>query len=98
MSLRKTKEIGIRKVFGANISQIVMLFSKEFLLLVISALVVAGPIGYYFMNIWLEDYAYKVEISWDYFLFLPCRVFYSESSKYPALLNAPQLQSQVDLR
>ena len=72
MSLRKTKEIGIRKVFGANISQIVMLFSKEFLLLVISALVVAGPIGYYFMNIWLEDYAYKVEISWDYFLLTLC--------------------------
>ncbi|MBT31022.1 MAG: hypothetical protein CMO01_15295 [Thalassobius sp.] len=72
MSLRKTKEIGIRKVFGASISQIVMLFSKEFLLLVISALVVAGPIGYYFMNIWLEDYAYKIDIGWTYFALTLC--------------------------
>ena len=67
ISLQKRKEIGIRKVLGASVKQIVYLFSKEFILLVIAALFIAGPLGYLAMNTWLDDYAYKMTINWDVF-------------------------------
>jgi ABC-type antimicrobial peptide transport system permease subunit len=62
--VRKTKEIGIRKVLGASISNIVGLLSKDFLKLVLAALVVASPIAWYFMHQWLENFAYRIDISW----------------------------------
>ncbi|MDW7690998.1 ABC transporter permease [Flammeovirgaceae bacterium SG7u.111] len=67
ISLQRTKEIGIRKVLGASVKQIVYLFSKEFIILVLTALVLAGPAGYYIMTNWLEDYAYKIDLTWDIF-------------------------------
>ncbi|MEM1134517.1 MAG: ABC transporter permease [Bacteroidota bacterium] len=67
ISLQKTKEIGIRKILGASVNQIVLLFSKEFMLLVLIALLIAGPLGYYFMNNWLADFAYKIDIGWEIF-------------------------------
>ncbi|MBT31023.1 MAG: hypothetical protein CMO01_15300 [Thalassobius sp.] len=72
ISLQRTKEIGIRKVLGASIRQIVYLFSKEFIILVITALLIAGPIGYYIMTNWLEDYAYKISLTWDMFAITLC--------------------------
>ena len=59
---RKVKEIGIRKVFGANVSQIVGILSFDFIKLVLIAIVIAIPIGYYAMNAWLENFAYKIEM------------------------------------
>jgi putative ABC transport system permease protein len=61
---QRTKEIGIRKVLGASITQIVQLLSKDFLRLVILGIVIASPIAYWAMNKWLQDFAYRVEISW----------------------------------
>ena len=61
---RRTKEIGIRKVLGASVTQIVNLLSKDFLKLVILGIVIASPIAYWAMNKWLQDFAYRVEISW----------------------------------
>jgi ABC-type antimicrobial peptide transport system permease subunit len=60
----RTKEIGIRKVLGASVASITALLSKDFLKLVLVAVVVASPVGYYLMNKWLENFAYRVEISW----------------------------------
>jgi putative ABC transport system permease protein len=60
----KIKEIGIRKVLGASVVNITTMLSKDFLLLVIISLVIAGPIAWYAMNKWLEDYAYRVSLSW----------------------------------
>ena len=60
----RTKEIGIRKVLGASVTQIVNLLSKDFLKLVILGIVIASPIAYWAMNKWLQDFAYRVEISW----------------------------------
>jgi putative ABC transport system permease protein len=61
---QRTKEIGIRKVLGASVSQIVQLLSKDFIRLVIFGIVIASPLAYYFMDKWLQDFAYRVEISW----------------------------------
>jgi putative ABC transport system permease protein len=59
---RRTKEIGIRKVLGATVSGIIGLLTKEFVILVIIAGVVASPIAYYVMNKWLNHFAYHAEI------------------------------------
>lgn len=61
---QRTKEIGIRKVLGASVMSITALISKDFLKLVFVALVIASPIAYYFMEQWLQDFVYRVEISW----------------------------------
>ncbi|HMQ48698.1 MAG TPA: ABC transporter permease [Saprospiraceae bacterium] len=60
----RTKEIGVRKVLGASISSIVGLLAKEFLWLVLIALVVATPISFYFMNKWLQDFHYHILMPW----------------------------------
>ena len=72
MSLQKKKEIGIRKVLGASITQIIYLFSKEFILLILAALLLAGPLGFYMMNSWLKDYVYRINITWDLFAITLC--------------------------
>lgn len=60
---RKVKEIGIRKVMGGSVVGIVTLLSKEFMKLVVIALLLAVPIGYFAMDKWLEDFAYKIELN-----------------------------------
>ncbi len=62
--VRKTKEIGIRKVLGATISSIVLLISHDFLKLIGIALLLASAIAWYFMDSWLQDFAYRIHISW----------------------------------
>lgn len=61
---QRTKEIGVRKVLGANVASIVALLSKDFVKLVLIAFVIASPIAWYAMNEWLADFAYKIDISW----------------------------------
>jgi len=61
---QRIKEIGIRKVLGAGVSGIVLLLSKDFLKLVLIAAVMAIPIAWFFMHKWLEDFAYRIAISW----------------------------------
>jgi putative ABC transport system permease protein len=65
---RKVKEIGIRKVLGAGIPGIVNLLSKDFLRLVFISLLIASPLAWYFMNSWLQDFAYHIRIDWWVFL------------------------------
>jgi putative ABC transport system permease protein len=62
MANQKTKEIGVRKVLGASVESIVMMFSKEYLKLIAIGFVVAAPIGYLAMNAFLEQFAYKIEL------------------------------------
>jgi putative ABC transport system permease protein len=68
VALQKTKEVGVRKVLGARTSQIITLLSKEFIVLVLLAFVVAAPIGYYLMQQWLNEFVYKIEISAMFFI------------------------------
>jgi putative ABC transport system permease protein len=62
--LRKTKEIGIRKVNGAKISEVMVMLNKNFVTWVVVAFVIATPVAYYAMNKWLENFAYKTNLSW----------------------------------
>ena len=64
----RTKEIGIRKVLGAEVSSIVTLLSKDFIKLVLVAIVLATPITWYAMNTWLEGFAYRTAIGWWVYL------------------------------
>jgi putative ABC transport system permease protein len=62
MAVQKTKEVGIRKVLGASLTNIVYMFSKEFTLLVFIAFVIASPVAYYFMNNWLAGFHYHISM------------------------------------
>jgi putative ABC transport system permease protein len=66
--LQRTKEIGIRKVLGASVQNVVYILSKDFLLLVIISFVIASPMAWYIMHKWLQDFAYRIDISWWVFL------------------------------
>jgi putative ABC transport system permease protein len=68
MANQKTKEIGVRKVLGASVESIVMMFSKEYLKLIAIGFVIAAPLGYLAMNAFLEQFAYKIELGPGVFL------------------------------
>ena len=68
MALQKTREVGIRKVLGASVADIVYLFSKEFTVLVGIAFLIAAPVGYIVMHHWLQDFVYRVSIGAGVFL------------------------------
>ena len=65
---QRTREIGIRKVLGATVNSIVTLLSKDFVLLVVIALVIVSPVAWYLMNQWLEDFAFRIHIGWWVFI------------------------------
>lgn len=67
-AVQRTKEIGVRKVLGASVTGIVYLLSRDFLMMVAGALLVAVPVAWYFMNSWLHDFAYRITISWWVFV------------------------------
>jgi len=69
MAEQRTKEIGIRKVIGASVSNIILLLMKEFIKYVLIANIVAWPIAYYFMNRWLENFPYRSKFGLDIFIF-----------------------------
>jgi putative ABC transport system permease protein len=61
---RRTREIGIRKVLGSSVAGIVQLLTRDFVKLVIVAIVIATPLAWWAMNTWLQDFAYRVNIPW----------------------------------
>lgn len=65
---QRVKEIGIRKVLGASVSGITALLAKDFIKLVVIAIVVASPLAWYLMKQWLQDFAYRIEIQWWMFV------------------------------
>ncbi|PWV53665.1 ABC transporter permease [Chitinophaga sp. S165] len=65
---QRVKEIGVRKVLGASVSNIVTLLTSDFLKIVLISIVLAVPVSWYIMNRWLEDYAYRITINWSVFV------------------------------
>lgn len=69
MVVQRTKEVGVRKVLGASVSSIVFLFSKEFIILIGIAFLIAVPVSWYLMQGWLQSFVYRINITIDVFLF-----------------------------
>jgi len=67
-TVQRTREIGIRKVLGANVQSIVMLIANDFMKLTLAAVVLASPLAWYFMHKWLQDFAYRIDIQWWIFV------------------------------
>jgi putative ABC transport system permease protein len=65
---QRTKEIGVRKVLGASVFSVWNLLSRDFAMLVIISFFIASPIAWYYMNRWLQDYSYRINIGWNIFL------------------------------
>jgi ABC-type antimicrobial peptide transport system permease subunit len=65
---RRTKEIGVRKVLGASVFNVWKLLSKDFVVLVLISLLIATPVAYYFMHNWLQNYQYRINLSWWIFI------------------------------
>jgi putative ABC transport system permease protein len=68
MAQKRTKEIGIRKVLGASVADITAMLNRDFAKLVMISIVIASPIAWYIMNQWLQDFAYRTDISWWVFI------------------------------
>jgi putative ABC transport system permease protein len=64
VTVSRTKEIGIRKLNGAKVSEILYLLNKDFIILVVSAFLIAAPLTWYALHMWLKNFAYKTEITW----------------------------------
>ena len=64
MAEKRTKEIGVRKILGASVPNVIALLSKDFLKLTFVASILASPVAWYFMNKWLQDFAYRINIQW----------------------------------
>ncbi|MFC1725631.1 ABC transporter permease [candidate division KSB1 bacterium] len=64
---RRTKEIGIRKVLGSSISGVIWLLIKDLVVWIVLACIISVPVSYYLMSKWLEDFAYRIDLSWDIF-------------------------------
>lgn len=63
VAVQRNKEVGVRKVLGARVSQLVMMLSKDFLYMVLGGFVLAVPITLYLMSSWLEQFSYQIEIT-----------------------------------
>ena len=64
----RTKEIGIRKVLGATVTNITVMLSREFVQLVLIAMLISAPIAWYCMDQWLQDFVYRININWWVFV------------------------------
>ena len=71
-AVNRTKEVGIRKVMGASLTNIFMLLNKDVIKLALIAFVIAVPLAVYFMNSWLENFAYRIKLSWIFFMVAGC--------------------------
>ena len=65
---QRTKEIGIRKVLGATVLNLWQMLTREFVVLVLASCVIASPIAYYALSSWLDNYEYRIDVSWWFFV------------------------------
>jgi putative ABC transport system permease protein len=75
LAIRRTKEIGIRRINGAKITEVIFMLNKDFLKWVILSILIATPLSFYIMKVWLHNFAYKTELSWWIFILAGLIVF-----------------------
>ena len=75
MAERRTKEIAIRKAFGASVLKIFKLLSKEYIYIVMFSTIIAWPLSYYLANRWLENFAYRIKLGWAVFVIAGAMAF-----------------------
>ncbi len=68
MTNKNAKDIGVRKVFGASVASILGIFGREYTKLMLIAFVVAAPLAYWLMSLWMEEFAYRIDITYGYFV------------------------------
>ncbi|MEQ9306273.1 MAG: FtsX-like permease family protein, partial [Marinoscillum sp.] len=68
IAMNRTKEIGVRKVLGASILNILSIFSREVVVLMIIAFVVTTPLAFYFLNLWLDNFTFKIDVGPGFFI------------------------------
>jgi putative ABC transport system permease protein len=96
---QRVKEIGVRKVLGASVGGIVMLLSKDFLKLVLVAAVIAIPVAWYFMSMWLQDFAYRIHISlWVFVMAALAAVLIALATTFVQVLKAAVANPVKSLR
>ena len=66
MAVQRTKEVGVRKVLGASIPEIIGIFYKEFAFLIAISALIGAPVVYFIMDQWLDNYAYRIDFPWFY--------------------------------
>ena len=99
LAVERTKEIGVRKIMGASVGQVLYLFSREFSILIGLAFVIAAPIGYYFMHRWLEQFSYRIEMSvWIFAISLIATLLISFLAIGHKALSAAMANPIVSLR
>jgi putative ABC transport system permease protein len=64
MAIQRTKEVGVRKVLGASIASIISIFFKDFIILLLISIILSLPLVYYSMDLWLNNYAYRIDFPW----------------------------------
>ena len=64
MAIQRTKEVGVRKVLGASVASIILIFYKDFITLLAISAVIGIPVVYYSMNFWLSNYAFRIDFPW----------------------------------
>ena len=69
MSRQRTKEVGVRKVFGGSVGEIIVILSKNFIKLIFISAIIAIPVAWYYMDKWLQSFVYQVENRWIVFVF-----------------------------
>jgi putative ABC transport system permease protein len=69
MAQKRNREMGIRKILGANVFNIITILSSDFLVLVLPAFLLASPLAWYIMNNWLQEFAYRIDMPWWVFIF-----------------------------
>ncbi|WP_192349870.1 ABC transporter permease [Algoriphagus sp. Y33] len=99
MVAQKTKEVGIRKVMGGGIRHIIWIFGQEFVRLIVIAFLIAAPLGWWFMNNWLQDFAFKIKLDvWTFAIAVGCSFLIAALSVGYQVVRAAVINPAVSLK
>lgn len=99
MVAQKTKEVGIRKVMGGSLSHILWIFGQEFVSLILIAFLIAAPVGWWFMNNWLKDFEFKIDLDiWTFAIAMTCSLLIATLTVGYQVIRAAIMNPAVSLK